>query len=111
MQQVLLQYRTLRNYRSPLYVLPRVLEKLLFAAVVLSLYYGKGTDFSTLNIPVLSSLLFLMVLAPICGAVMYLPSMMLERALFIRERNDGLYRPLTYLVFKLLDELMMMAPD
>uniref|UniRef100_A0A383VBA5 ABC transporter domain-containing protein n=1 Tax=Tetradesmus obliquus TaxID=3088 RepID=A0A383VBA5_TETOB len=108
--KVLLQYRTLRNYRTPMYVLPRLLEKLLFAAVLLSLYWGKGTDFSTLNIPVLSSLLFLMVLAPICAAMMYLPSIGMERALYIRERNDGLYRPVTYLLFKLLDELLMMAP-
>jgi hypothetical protein len=70
----------------------------------------QGTDFSTLNIPVLSSLLFLMVLAPICAAMMYLPSIGIERALYIRERNDGLYRPVTYLLFKLLDELLMMAP-
>jgi hypothetical protein len=39
--QVLLQYRTLRNYRTLMYLLPRLLEKLLFAAVVLSLYWGK----------------------------------------------------------------------
>jgi hypothetical protein len=39
--QVLLQYRTLRNYRTPMYVLPRLLEKLLFAAVLVSLYWGK----------------------------------------------------------------------
>lgn len=108
--QVLLQYRTLQNYRSAMYMLPRLLEKLLFAAVVLSLYWGKGIDFSTLNIPVLSSLLFLMVLAPICAAMMYLPSIGVERALYIRERNDGLYRPLTYLLFKLLDELVIMGP-
>jgi hypothetical protein len=38
---VLLQYRTLRNYRTLMYVLPRLLEKLLFAAVLLSLYWGK----------------------------------------------------------------------
>lgn len=50
-----------------------MLEKLLFAAVVLSLYWNTGTDFSTLNVPVLSSLLFLMVLSPICSAIIYLP--------------------------------------
>jgi len=71
--QVLLQYRTARNYCSLTYTLPRVLEKLLFAAVVLSLYWNTGTDFSTLNVPVLSSLLFLMVLSPICSAIIYLP--------------------------------------
>jgi hypothetical protein len=34
----------------------------------------------------------------------------MERALFIRERNDGLYRPVTYLLYKLLDELLLMLP-
>lgn len=34
----------------------------------------------------------------------------MERALFIRERNDGLYRPLIYLLYKLLDELLLMLP-
>jgi hypothetical protein len=72
-KQVLLWYRTMRNYCSPAYVLPRLCEKLLFAVVVLSLYHGKGADFSTLNAPVLSSLLFLSVLGPSCGAMIYLP--------------------------------------
>jgi hypothetical protein len=49
------------------------MEKLMFAAVVLSLYWNTGTDFSTLNVPVLSSLLFLMVLSPMCSAIIYLP--------------------------------------
>ena len=71
--QVLLQYRTARNYCSPAYTLPRVLEKVLFAVVVLSLYWNTGNDFSTLNVPVLSSLLFLMTLSPICSAIIYLP--------------------------------------
>ena len=29
-----------------------------------------------------------------------MPSIVLERGLFIRERNDGLYRPITYLCSK-----------
>ena len=36
--------------------------------------------------------------------------MAIERALFVRERNDGLYRPLVYLLFKLLDEFVLMVP-
>ena len=32
-----------------------------------------------------------------------------ERALFTRERNDGLYRVITYLCAKILDELMLAA--
>lgn len=35
------------------------------------------------------------------------PLQFLERGLFVRERADGLYSPFTYLVAKLLDELMV----
>jgi hypothetical protein len=34
----------------------------------------------------------------------------MERALYIRERNDGLYRPIIYLLYKFLDELLLMLP-
>jgi hypothetical protein len=42
---------------------------------------------------------------PAFGATAYMPSIMLERALFVRERNDGLYRVITYLVAKIIDEV------
>lgn len=34
---------------------------------------------------------------------------MVERALFTRERNDGLYRVVTYLCAKMLEELLLAA--
>ena len=37
---------------------------------------------------------------PAFGASSYIPSIVLERGLFIRERNDGLYRVITYLCSK-----------
>ena len=39
---------------------------------------------------------------PAFGASAYVPSIVLERGLFIRERNDGLYRPITYLCSKVI---------
>lgn len=30
-----------------------------------------------------------------------------ERGLYVRERHDGLYRPVTYLIFKMVDELSL----
>jgi hypothetical protein len=38
-----------------------------------------------------------------------MPSLFLERALFIREREDGLYRPVTALVAKMVSELVIGA--
>jgi len=44
---------------------------------------------------------------PAFGASAYMPSIVLERALFVRERNDGLYRVITYLIAKMIDELVL----
>lgn len=41
------------------------------------------------------------------GAASYVPAIVLERRLFMRERADGLYYAITYLLAKLLDELML----
>jgi hypothetical protein len=43
------------------------------------------------------------------SAAAYMPSLFLERALYVREKNDGLYRPVTYLVQKLLVEILVVA--
>ena len=36
------------------------------------------------------------------SAAAYMPSLFLERALYVLEKNDGLYRPLTYLLQNLI---------
>ena len=47
---------------------------------------------------------YLCVAQPAWGAVAFIPTIVLERALYVRERNDGLYRPVTYIIFKMIDE-------
>lgn len=44
------------------------------------------------------------------GASSYVPAITLERALYIRERNDGLYTPVTYLFWKVVEELCVAIP-
>ena len=36
-----------------------------------------------------------------------MPALALEKPLYIRERDDGLYRPITYLLAKLFNELFI----
>ncbi len=43
------------------------------------------------------------------AAVTAMPSLVLERALFVRERNDGLYYTATYLVHKMIEEILLAA--
>jgi hypothetical protein len=44
---------------------------------------------------------------PAYGAASYVPAIVLERRLYMRERADGLYYAITYLLAKLLDELIV----
>lgn len=39
---------------------------------------------------------------PAYGAGPYLPAIVLERPVYVREMNDGLYTPFTYLTYKVL---------
>ncbi|GIM04796.1 hypothetical protein Vretimale_9300 [Volvox reticuliferus] len=105
--KVLLQYRTLRNYRSMEYLGPRLFDKVIFAVVIMTLYLGIGDEFKPVNIPSMAALMYLCVAQPAWGAVAYVPNIMMERGLYVRERHDGLYRPATYLLFKMLDELSL----
>lgn len=36
---------------------------------------------------------------------MYIPSLVLERPVYLRETADGLFRPITYLTHKILEEI------
>ena len=39
---------------------------------------------------------------PAYGAAPYLPAIVMERPVYIREMSDGLYTPFTYLLYKVL---------
>ncbi|KXZ46460.1 hypothetical protein GPECTOR_43g896 [Gonium pectorale] len=105
--KVLVQYRTLRNYQCMEYLGPRLFDKVIFAVVIMSLYLGIGDNFKPANVPSMAALMYLCVAQPAWGAVAYVPNIMMERGLYVRERHDGLYRPITYLAFKMLDELTL----
>jgi ATP-binding cassette subfamily G (WHITE) protein 2 len=47
---------------------------------------------------------------PAFGAASYIPSIMMSRPLFFRERNDGLYRTITFLCYLTLEELFIAIP-
>ncbi len=54
-----------------------------------------------------AAILFMWSVMPAFGAAAYVPALSLERGLYVRERSDGLYRPITYLINKLLDEVVV----
>ncbi|GBF98060.1 hypothetical protein Rsub_10288 [Raphidocelis subcapitata] len=107
---VLLRYRTLRNWRDPAFLGPRVADKVVVGALLAALYAGAGANAAFLNVSNQSAFLFMWVALPCFSAAAYMPSLVLERALFARERGDGLYRVATYLGAKMVDELALAAP-
>ncbi|GAB4818157.1 hypothetical protein N2152v2_005203 [Parachlorella kessleri] len=103
--KTLLQYRTLKNYRSAAWLGPRIGDKLLIAFIIFSAYWSLGDNLSVDNVLNLCAALFMCTIPAGFGAVAYTPALVLERPLFVRERNDGLYRVVTYLCAKMLEEL------
>jgi ATP-binding cassette, subfamily G (WHITE), member 2 len=56
-----------------------------------------------------TALLFLWSIMPGYASSACMPALVSERALFVREREDGLYRPITALVAKMVSELCIAA--
>lgn len=105
--KTLIKYRTTRNYRDPAFLGPRIGDKVIFSLLIGTLYWGVGSDADSSNVINVAGVLFMWTTLPAFGAASYVPAIVLERALFIRERNDGLYRVITYLCAKMVDELLL----
>eukprot|EP00892_Ulva_mutabilis_P005857 jgi/Ulvmu1/3643/UM017_0057.1 len=103
----LVKYRTTRNYRNPEFLGPRIGDKFIFSILVATLYLGIGDDLVGTNYLNISAVLFMWSTLPAFGAASYVPALTLEKPLYVRERNDGLYRPITYLLAKIFDEILI----
>ncbi|KAK9804705.1 hypothetical protein WJX72_000974 [[Myrmecia] bisecta] len=103
----LLKHRGLKDLRDPAWLLPRIMDKLIVALLIMTLYWGIGDDLSSVNANNISAVLFMWAILPGFSASSYVPAIVLERGLFVRERSDGLYRTITYLCFKLAEEVFL----
>lgn len=105
--RVFIKYRSRKNFTNPTFLGPRLGDKLIFTFLIATLFQGIGNDFDADNHYNIAALLFMWCILPGFGAASYVPSIVQERVLFYRERNDGLYRVITYLVAKIIDELLV----
>ena len=103
----LLRWRTAKAMPTPDFLGPRFGDKVLFSFILMSLYWGVGSDVDPQSVQSTTSVLFMATALNGYGAAAYVPTLVLERPLFYRERNDGCYNSLTYLVWKVLEEGLM----
>lgn len=107
---VMVKYRTKKNYSDGEYLGPRLGDKVFLAILIFTLYFNLGSDHAPANAVNVSSMLFMWCTLPAFGAASYVPQIVLERSLFMRERADGLYKPATYIFAKMFDELLLLFP-
>ena len=97
--RTLVWFRGLKDLKDPTYIAPRLGDKVIFGFIVMSLFWGVGNDFYGNGIQSTVSVLFMICALNGFGAASYVPTLVLQRPLFYRERNDGLYGEATYLTF------------
>lgn len=98
---ILFRFRGLKDLMDPVYIAPRLGDKIVFGFIVMSLFWGVGNDFSGTGVQSTVSVLFMVTALNGFGAASYVPTLVLQRPLFYRERSDGLYGEATYLTFLL----------
>ena len=63
---------------------PRIMDKLVLALIIMSLYWRVGANTAPSNVNNITAVLFLWTILPGYAAASYMPSIVLERPLFVR---------------------------
>ncbi|KAK9904696.1 hypothetical protein WJX75_000743 [Coccomyxa subellipsoidea] len=103
--RTLIKWRATKDFRDVTFLGPRIVDKLVLALIIMTLYWRVGENHKLSNYNNLAAVLFLWTILPGYAAAAFIPTIVLERPLFVRERNDGLYRPITYVIFKMMEEI------
>eukprot|EP00227_Mantoniella_beaufortii_P007206 CAMPEP_0197606508 /NCGR_PEP_ID=MMETSP1326-20131121/45194_1 /TAXON_ID=1155430 /ORGANISM="Genus nov. species nov., Strain RCC2288" /LENGTH=625 /DNA_ID=CAMNT_0043174433 /DNA_START=168 /DNA_END=2045 /DNA_ORIENTATION=- len=106
---IMVKYRTRKNYSDGEFLGPRLGDKVFLSILIFTLYWGIGNKTAPENVVNISAMLFMWTTLPAFGAASYVPQIVMERSLYMRERADGLYKPITYLLAKMFDEMMLLS--
>lgn len=103
---VMLKYRTMANLRDLKWVTARC-GALVFGVITATLYVGSASSLEPRVIMDTTALLFMLGVLPAYAAAGYMPTLIEERAILYRERNDGYYSVPAYLVYKFVEEMIV----
>lgn len=101
----LYRFRSLRAIKRADFILPRTGDKVLITFLVVTIYWGLGDSLELAGVASTAATLFLWSMLTAFTSMGILPCLILERPVYVRERADGLYRPITYLAYKVSEEV------
>jgi len=104
---VMMWYRTGTRYRDLNFLGARFGEKIALGVVFAGLFWQVGTKTDLGSVHSMCGAMFFLVVMCGLSAVPLLPTLVQERALFYRERADGLYNSITFYLSKLLEEAII----
>mmetsp|Transcript_26365 Transcript_26365/g.74156 ORF Transcript_26365/g.74156 Transcript_26365/m.74156 type:complete len:495 (-) Transcript_26365:557-2041(-) len=111
---VYFHFRTLKNLKDPLFLSARIVDKAIVVSIAASLFYDQARrareDCDLQSANQAAAFMFMWTAAPMFSAAAYLPTFMLERPLFRRERADGMFNVVSYYVAKWIEEIIVAIP-
>lgn len=107
---VLLRYRFVKNYTSVAFYASRAFPWILQTLILFSTFWAVGETVTPNSVPGIAGIIFFWNVAPAFSAASFVPAIVLSKPLFFRERNDGLYRPITFLMYLMCEEIVVMIP-
>ncbi|KAL4425098.1 hypothetical protein ABPG77_010412 [Micractinium sp. CCAP 211/92] len=104
---VLFRYRSGRAYTQKDWLLPRIIAPFIPVFLLVTVYWSVGDDLDAAHATSIAAVLFMATTSAAYGSMGLVPTLVAERAVYLRERADGLYLPITYLLYKVSEELLI----
>ncbi|KAL4431069.1 hypothetical protein ABPG75_006325 [Micractinium tetrahymenae] len=104
---VLFRYRSGRAYTQKDWLLPRIISPFIPVFLLVTVYWSVGDDLDAVHATSIAAVLFMATTSAAYGSMGLVPNLVAERAIYLRERADGLYLPVTYLLYKVSEELLV----
>ena len=100
---VLLRFRGVVRYTSPLYIFSRITLFAMLAALFASFFYSQKMDFR--GIAAVNSIIFLTVTTPTFLGTVFVQDLLSEREVYTREFHDAYYRVASYVTAKIAADI------
>lgn len=108
--KTLVKYRMLRNYSTFAFYASRAMPWIIQTCIIFSVFWGIGRDVNQSTVINIVAVIFFFIMAPAFSAASFVPQIMLSRPLYFRERNDGLFRPICFLMYLMAEECLVAIP-